>query len=72
LKQLTKKGYPITELYQNEVMNLSTNMMNKKEIEEMMYSLFIHDEDVLFSKNLSCNCGTNHNSPTTYISFNLG
>lgn len=32
---------------------MTTQMMNKKEIEEIMISLFIQDEEVLFSKELN-------------------
>ena len=66
------------DMYRAEVGDMNTKMMNKKEIETIMLSLFIQDEEVLFSKEQlasnfpACHCKVNHHSPTTYISFNLG
>lgn len=37
-------------MYRAEVGDMNTKMMNKKEIETIMLSLFIQDEEVLFSK----------------------
>lgn len=50
---------------------MKTKTINKKEIEDMMINLFLQDDEILFQKE-HCGCGGNHNSPTTYISFNLG
>lgn len=37
-----------------------------------MIELFLYDDEILFQRQPNCSCSGNHNSPTTYISFNLG
>ena len=72
LVRLEKRGYPIKDLYRIDVQNIKTKKINKKEIEDMMTNIFLQDDEILFQKDSNCTCGTTHNSPTTYISFNLG